>query len=107
MGTVEGRPRGVGAVVPAEGTSVEPGSSIGASVRVPPSEYEYSVRLILDGDDVSEGMRVAVFMTYPRTMIQISYLPDPPPPPGEHSVLIEYSDERGAEWSYAWRFFVS
>jgi hypothetical protein len=101
------RPNGLGAVFPAEETTLEPGSPVGASVRVPPAEYKYSARLFLDGRDVSDATQVAVFMTHPRSMVQISYLPDPPPPPGEHSVLIEYSDERGAEWSYAWRFFVS
>jgi hypothetical protein len=96
----------LGAVFPAEGTRSEPDASVGASVRVPPVEYSYSTKLYLDGDDVSDRMRVASFMTHPRTAVQVSYAPDPPLSSGEHSVLIEYSDERGAEWSYGWRFFV-
>ena len=102
----EERPSGLGAVFPAEGTRFEPGSAVGASVRVPPVEFGYSAKLYLDGNDVSDRMRVATFMTHPRVMVQISYVPDATLYSGEHSVLIQYSDDRGAEWSYGWRFFV-
>jgi hypothetical protein len=102
----EDRPAGVGAVFPAEGSRCEPSAAVGASVRVPPSEYTYSATLYLDGNDVGDRARIAEFMTHPRSMVQISYAPTEPLSPGEHSVRIEYSDVRGAEWHYSWRFYV-
>jgi hypothetical protein len=56
----------------------------------------------VDGEDVTEACRMRETMTFPRSRVEITYLPPTPLAAGAHSAVVTWPDGR-----YEWDFTVS
>jgi hypothetical protein len=95
-------------VSPQEGASASPTSSVGAALRVRADDDAARwteadrITLTVDGVDVSDVCRVREAMTFPRSRLEISYVPPAPLAAGPHTT--------GVAWpggSYEWTFIVA
>lgn len=99
------RPEAVLTVSPQEGASASPTSSVTAALRVSAEEdaalwtEQDRCTLAIDGEDVTEACRVREAMTFPRSRLEITYVPLTPYAPGEHTATVTWPGGR-YEWSF-------
>ncbi|MBV9102403.1 MAG: hypothetical protein JO060_02370 [Candidatus Eremiobacteraeota bacterium] len=72
------------------------------AAQLPPTPYasigRYGLRVVVDGRDVSDALRVAG--------IRVEYRPSSPLSPGEHAVEITAPDAAGGRLTYSWTFTI-
>ena len=65
-----------------------------------------SLRLILDGIDVTEQSRIAATEDIPSSQGEILFEPLQPLSSGQHTVEVCFADDQHEEFSYSWSFYV-
>ncbi|HVF61015.1 MAG TPA: hypothetical protein VNJ70_14505 [Thermoanaerobaculia bacterium] len=105
------RPVQIASVAPAEGAQVA-ADAVVIIVRLDLTRGERpvsptSLRLLLDGEDVTAAARVGATEDVPPSQADISYTPPAPLAAGEHRAEVRFVDDRGAAYSYAWSFTVA
>jgi hypothetical protein len=99
------RPEAVQTVSPQEGAPASPTSSVTAALRVPAEEdaalwtEEGRCTLAIDGEDVTEACRLRETMTFPRSRLEITFVPLKPLDLGEHTAAVAWLGGR-YEWSF-------
>ena len=65
-----------------------------------------SLRLILDGVDVTEQSRIAATEDMPSSQGEILYEPSQPLAVGQHTVEVIFANDQNEAYSYTWSFYV-
>ena len=93
-------------VSPQEGAPASPTSSVTAALRVPVDDDAAlwtdvdRVMLTVDGDDVTDSCRIREAMTFPRSRVEITYVPPASLAPGTHTATVTWPGGR-YEWDFA------
>jgi hypothetical protein len=66
-----------------------------------------SLKLIVDGVDVTEQARIAATDDIPPSQGEISFNPERPLSPGKHTAEVGFSNDKNQQYSYSWEFDVS
>ncbi len=66
-----------------------------------------SLKLIVDGVDVTEQARIAATDDIPPSQGEISFKPERPLSPGKHTAEVGFSNDKNQKYSYSWEFDVS
>lgn len=94
-------------VFPADGSKAETIAAVGAELNFaggPPVDVK-SLRLLLDGQDVTPRATTTMTRDWPPSQVSISYAPGPLKP-GIHRAEIRFRPERGKEVVHRWQFSV-
>ena len=102
-----GTPSQVTRVFPADGTTVREVAVVGADLNfaIGPSVDVRSLRLLVDGQDVTARATTTMTRDWPPSLVTISYAPGALPP-GRHRVEIRFRPERSGEIAYRWQFSI-
>lgn len=65
-----------------------------------------SLRLLLDGVDVTEQSRIAATEDVPSSLGEILFEPSPPLASGQHTAEVRFANDQNEEFSYTWHFYV-
>jgi hypothetical protein len=89
--------------------TVNPDATISASFdlsRGPHPILLPSVKLIIDGVEVTQQARVAATDDFPPSRAEISFKPDQPFSAGKHIAEIRFANDQNRQSSYTWEFYV-
>ena len=94
-------------VFPADGSTAPAGAAVGAELNFAagPAVDVKSLRLLLDGQDVTSRATTTMTRDWPPSHVSISYAPGALKP-GPHRAEIRFRPERGPDVVYRWQFAV-
>lgn len=103
------RPVQITGVVPAPGTRVRADTLV--RVELAPKQGSStiridSLRLLIDGRDVTQQAQTAFTDDVPPSQGEIWFSPSPPFASGTHNAEVGFIDEEGHRLSYSWSFLV-
>lgn len=65
-----------------------------------------SLKLLIDGVDVTEQSRIAATEDSPSSQGEILFKPSQPFSAGKHTAEVRFADDKDKQFSYTWNFYV-
>lgn len=65
-----------------------------------------SLRLVIDGSDVTQQARIAASDDIPSSRGEISFKPTQPFSTGKHTAQVRFANDNNQQSSYTWEFYV-